>query len=182
MEIISGRSKVCKDSQGGISKLWLLPWREYLNEIVVSGNILVEFPQSVIFEFEKTNSSNPTQSMQEDAGGKFYNQSVSLELFGFEYSEIEKFHRKDYRILFLDRNGNFRMLGLYNGLECTTIVKTTGSSKSSFSGYRIDFSGKEESEAVFLDNLDYFEIDPNFFLASSGIFSSTDKKTSEIYI
>lgn len=153
--INSGYEKKCKDSQGGIKELYLFPFVKYsFGQIIINGLNLITFPNTIIYRFEPQNEPNPQQSMQIDAGGKYYNQSINLE-FAFlqNNKDLIKFLKKEYRIIFKDRNGHYRILGLYNGLEASTLNGESGNSKNSFNGYRIEFSGKEIKEAHYIDGL-----------------------------
>ena len=150
--IATGRNRTCKDLQGGIYEVFIFPFVKYSrSQIVSSGNVLTDFPETTIYPFYSLVSPTPSQQMEQDAGGKFYNQSISLEFDS--YNEVEKLLNKDYRIIFKDRLGNYRIFGLYNGLESGTLNYTTGGGKTDLNGYKISFDGKEEREAYFINNL-----------------------------
>ena len=88
---------------------------------------------------------------------------------------LHKLLKKDYRVIFKDRNGLIRIFGLYVGLTCDSINYTTGNSKSDFNGFRLDFKGKEEKGSYFINNLAdagfVFEVD--FRITQSGDFRVT---------
>jgi hypothetical protein len=60
--------------------------------------------------------------------------------------------RGDWRAIYIDRIGNIRILGLYNGLDAQ-LSNETGADKSGFNGYKVTFTGKEDNQAYFIDDL-----------------------------
>lgn len=150
--IVTGWNRKCKDSLGGVYEVFIFPYVKYSrSQIVANGNLLTSFPVTTIYPFYSLVSPTPTQQMEQDAGGKFYNQSISLEFDS--YDEVEKLLNKDYRIIFKDRLGNYRIFGLFNGLESGTLNYTSGGGKTDLNGYKISFDGKEEREAYFINDL-----------------------------
>ena len=153
--ISKGLSKVCKDSKGGISKVYLFPYVKYnRSSIKVNNLVLSEFPATQIFEFSAVLNSNLDQKMTDEDGGKYYTQSISLQFQGIKDKfTFQKLLKKDYRLIIKDNNGNLRLLGAYNGLECESLDVDAGSSKNSFSGLTVSFNGKEINEALFVKDL-----------------------------
>lgn len=155
MEIISGYTRKCKDSVGGIRKVWLCKYVKYSrSQIITYGNILVLFPDTFIYSFHSVEASNASESMEQTDGGKFFNQSISLTFQGADPKEIELLQNIDFRILYLDNNGIYKIFGLRNGMEAGTITYETGSSKNSLNGFKITFTGKEREESVFVEDLE----------------------------
>lgn len=155
MEIISGYNKKCKDSIGGLRKVWLCKYVKYSrSQITTDGNILTLFPDTFIYSFHSVEASNASESIEQEEGGKFFNQSISLTFQGSDPNEIELLQNIDFRILYLDNNGIYKVLGLYNGMEAGTINYETGASKNSLNGFKITFTGKEPQESVFVEDLE----------------------------
>ena len=165
--INSGRDIKCKDFQGGISKLWLLPFAKYQrSQVSVVDMELVLFPSSDYYLFESFGELGINQTMQENEGGKFYNFSFEIKLDG--YINIGNFLKKDFRAVALDRNGKTRLFGLWNGLQCESINFTTGSSKTDYSGFALKFDGQEINEAPYLNSIN--DLQTNFLLQENGDF------------
>lgn len=182
--LTQGISKKCKDSIAGLDIVYLFPYVKYAkSQIVINDNKLVTFPETTIYSFYGVNGSF-TETQNEDDGGKFYD--ISL---GFDLPKIEKntnltsFLINDYRAIIKDRNGYYRIAGLYNGLQ-TDLNQNTGDSKESFSGYKLAFQGQEINSSLFIDDLEDagFIIDPdNYLLAEDGqILSSEDGQLIKI--
>ena len=169
MEIVSGINRSCKDAIGGVNKVYLFSWIKYSrSQIGINGNLLTSFPQSDVFEFETIGDVTYNEDTQEDDGGKFYNISLSFKIGN--YSEIEKLLKINVRAVVFDRNGNYRLLGTFNGLFCTKITKETGSNKSDFNGFKIDFEGKELRESLFFTDLEIITGAQSFLLQENGDF------------
>lgn len=174
--ITQGFDKRCKNNLGGVSKLYLFPYVKYLrSQIVIAEEELTSFPPTTIFEFE-TDVISFSEPMQENDGGKFYNQNLEFSLIGNnDFWELQKLLKKDYRIIIQDRNGNYKILGLYTGLECTNFSQVTGGGKSELNGFNLSFEGQEIRSSLFIKNLGEagFTIDslePEFRLLENGNF------------
>ena len=181
MEIISGRNRVCKDSQGGIKRIYLFPFVKYSrSQIQLNNNVLISFPSTEVFEFEVVGDLGVTQAMSENDGGKFFD--ISFEVLIDGHLEINKFLKKDFRAVILDRLGNYRLLGCFNGLTCNSVNKTTGSGKSDFNGFKLSFEGQEIKEAPFFYDLNVItNPDTTLLLSSSDLISSTSVLSSATY-
>tara|TARA_R110000803_G_scaffold15730_1_gene43369 strand:- start:30 stop:1304 length:1275 start_codon:yes stop_codon:yes gene_type:complete len=163
--INTGVIRTCKTYQGGIDKVYLFPFVKYSrSQIETDGVYLNEFPVTEVFDFDVVNESY-TESSNNDSGGVYYSQNLSFDIpVTTSQSEAYKLVKRDYRAIILDRVGNYRILGLYNGLEAT-LTNSTGSNKNSLNGYKITLKGKEENQAYFLTNFSTgFDIfDPKTF-------------------
>ena len=169
MSLTKGRERVCK-GLGGLSEFYIFPFVQYsTSQIVLNGLTVTAFPATTIFRFflESTNFTNP---MQEDAGGKFYNENLSLTLPKIEVNtELTKLLFKDHRVIVRDRNDIYRLLGAFNGGIFDNLNQVTGGSHGELSGYTITFEGMEELPALFLDDLSLFTVAPdNFLITESG--------------
>lgn len=163
--INKGLDRACKTHQGGVDKVYLFPFVKLnRSQIETDGVYLEEFPVTEVFYYDAVNESY-SETSNNDSGGVFYSQSLSFDIpVTTPQSEAYKLVKIDYRAIILDRLGNYRILGLYNGLEAS-LTNETGSNKNSLNGYRVSFKGKEENQAYFLtDFTGGFDIfDPNTF-------------------
>ena len=170
MEIVSGINSRCKNAQGGVKKLWLMPYIKYSrSQIVLNGNILTSFPSSTLYEFESIGDVSFDENMQENEGGKFFN--IAFQIRTDKDAEVRNFLKFDFRAVGLDRLGNYRLLGTYNGLTCTSINKVSGSGKSDFNGFNLSFEGQEEKEAPYFYDLNVITgAGGEFLLQENGSF------------
>lgn len=142
-----------KDMQGGLSKVYLFEWTSYsFTNFTFDDQELTSFPATTIYDYNSW-VSNFSETTERENGAVGWNQSFTLQFpKTMLRSEIYKLVKKDYRAIYVDRLGNIRILGLYNGLEAS-ITNETGGTKSDFNGYRVSFTGKEDNQAYFLDSI-----------------------------
>lgn len=167
MEIVSGINRDC-NGLGGVKTIYLFSYVKYSrSQIGLNNNVIIEFPATDIFEFTTVGNVDFSENTIEDDGGKYYEISLSFKTNKFD--EVLKLKNKDIRAIVLDNNGNYRLLGNYNGLTCETFRKTTGVSKQDFNGFEFSFSGKELREAFFIEDLDVItQPDFDYLLQENG--------------
>ena len=72
---------------------------------------------------------------------------------------------------------------MYKGLEAGTLNYGTGGSKSDFNGFKIDFSGKEEVQSFFINDLEnagFFNADFDYRITQAGEFRLTENNEFRI--
>lgn len=151
MELTQGRNRKCKLNIGGLKVAYFFAFEKYKrSEIIVDGVKLISFPNTVIYPFEIINSVF-SESTQENESKT---QNLTIEMIGVEVnSDLQKLVNKDHRVIALDRNGNYRLIGAYNGV-LTDLEQTTGGTQAEFNGYRLSVEGNEKTTALFIDNLE----------------------------
>lgn len=177
-------NRQCKDNKGGIDEIYLFKHQNYLrSQIILNDNILVTYPDTIIYEFEVNNQPNANQTNQENEGGKFFDLSINFDLsaeLGKEYSYMLGF---DFNIIIKDRNGKYRFLGNRNGLTCSDVKYTTGGSKNSLNGVSLSFNGMEEKEAWYINNLNdagFIISTQNYRITQNGEFRITQNNNFRI--
>lgn len=151
MEIVSGYNRKCKNNIGGVKAVWLLTWKPYSrSQIITVGNTVVTFPQSFVYKFESLTTPTANETMNENDGGKYYEQSLTMSFKSNWSRDFDKFLKKDFRALILDNNGLYRIFGLYNGLECKKVDFKTGGGKNEMNGYTFTLEGQEEKQSFFI--------------------------------
>lgn len=183
--VTNGYLRKCKDSLAGVSEIYLFPFVNYSrSQILVNGNILTTFPATTIYKFYANGNPTPNENQEQDVGGKYYNQSISLDLqYKDDAFQLSKLLNKDYRLIFKDRNGLYRIFGLYTGLEAGQLNYTTGNGKGDLNGFKIDFSGKEEKGSFFINDLEnagFFNADFNYRITQDGSFRITENNEFRI--
>jgi hypothetical protein len=183
--ITQGRERVCKSNLGGIEKFWLFPYVKYnRSQIIVNGNVLQSFPSTTIYQFNYNGNPAPSENQSENEGGKFYELGISFDLAKSTDSfNIEKLLKKDYRLIFQDRNGLYRIFGLYTGLICETITYNSGSGKSDLNGFNLSFNGQEEKGSFFIDDLEdagFFDAGEDYRITEAGEFRITENNNFRI--
>jgi hypothetical protein len=176
-DLTRGRNRQCKTSVGGVSKLWLFPFTKYLrSQITRDGLSLVTFPETIIYEFESENITI-TQDKQLEGESQFYNQGLTVDFNKILVDdELFKIVKQDYRAIIKDNNGNFRLLGAYNGMNAN-LVRETGDNRASFNGSKLSLEGKESDEALFISNLDsagFIQAAGNYLALEDGVLMFTE--------
>lgn len=162
VNLTKGKLKGCKDSIGGVKKVYIFPF-DYSNKVSITHDnfTLTSFPVSTNFyEFNPSDNAQMAIKQEQDDRGKFYKQSINLEFVKTEANqEFEIFLRKDVRCIVKDNNGLNWLLGAYNGMFCDKLEAVSGDAKNSFNGYRFTLQGEELNEPFYVTN-EY--IDDNF--------------------
>jgi len=151
--ITSNIGRKFKNSLSGIGEVYLFPYVDYsFSQITLVNQEVTVFPATTVYDLYPV-SSKFTETTELEGGSVVWNQSFSIDFPRItEASEAYMFSFKDYRAIYIDRNGSIRILGLYNGLEAT-VTQESGQGKSDFGGYRVTFSGKEDNQAYYLSSL-----------------------------
>tara|TARA_R110002126_G_scaffold2448_1_gene14038 strand:+ start:1489 stop:2094 length:606 start_codon:yes stop_codon:yes gene_type:complete len=151
--ISDGIMATAKTSQGGIQRIYLFPFVEYgVDDITIADEIITNIPYVTIYEFDVWGASY-TESTDVKQGNISYNQSLSFNIKRTESSrELFKLLKRDHCAIFVDRQGNTRIMGLWNGCEAKYSNKT-GANKSDMNGYEISLSGSENNQAYWVDDL-----------------------------
>ena len=174
-------NRICKDLQGGIDKVYLFPYVKYSrSQIVINDQTVTSFPSSIVFDWV---GINPTfnETTEIIGGDVAWSQSLSFEIPKmYAGQEVYKLVEQYYRAIYIDRLGNIRILGLYNGLD-SQITQETGSDKASLNGYKITMNGKEDNQAYYLANLNGFtpSFDGTFHNTGNIVVNLTTKVATE---
>jgi len=159
--IQKGYKEDCKNFQGGVDKVYLFPYVKYgVSDITFGGSSkannpnaqnITSFPSTTIYEYEAVNISY-TENATITSGGIEWAQDLSFTLpRSFEALNAFKLMYQDYCAIILDRNGNYRLIGLWNGGE-VTINAGTGGEKNAMNGSTISLKAREDNQAYFLNN------------------------------
>lgn len=149
--IETGRLKNCKGSLGGIKSVYIAPYKKVLrSEIITDGVTITGFPVTFIYEFVLLGDLAFNQNESKNDGGKYQEISLSLnfkDVNAFDNSRFQKMLNRDYFVVILDRNGNYFLSGLQNGLTCETLKAGADNI------YSLTFAGQELERAQFCEDL-----------------------------
>jgi len=145
-------NKPCKDTVGGIKRVFLLPFVEY-NEIEVRHEqmTLTKFPESTIYQYDVEGSY--TQATTFEKGNVFFTHTVNIDMpkvYGID--DIHKYLNNDFRVIVETNNDQFIMFGTYNGMTCSA-TNDSGREKSEFNGFSLTFEGKENQSGLLIDSV-----------------------------
>ena len=153
-DITGSVGKILKNLTGGVDKVYLFPFVNYSrSQITLDGQFLIDFPATNIFDWYSM-ATNYSESTSFDGGNAVWDQNFTIQIPKTHAgSEVYKLVKQDYRAIYIDRLGNIRILGLYNGLEAQ-ITNESGQNKADFTGYKVTFTGKEDNQAYYLTDLE----------------------------
>ena len=154
-KITKAVGRPCADRQGGISKLYLFSYVKYSKSLnLVQDQEVITFPSTVAYEWQAQNISF-TESTSVKNGGVEWTQKLSFIVTDSNVSsEVYKLPNKDYSAVILDRNGNYRFIGMRNGAE-VTVNASSGTGKSDLNGYNISLTAKEDNQAYYIPTLTF---------------------------
>jgi len=146
----------CDNSQGGASKIYVMPFINYLDsQITVVNNILTVFPYNIIYDM---NAANINYTV--DANDDLYDEKISFQIKKLlENDNFNDFIKQDYRVIIKDNNNKIRLFGLKNGM-IGSYKEEIGTNRNEFNGYSFNFQNKEEQSAPYLSDLSLFNIMP----------------------
>tara|TARA_R110000851_G_scaffold237164_2_gene390017 strand:- start:11265 stop:11840 length:576 start_codon:yes stop_codon:yes gene_type:complete len=149
--LMSGRSEPCKDNLGGIEKIYIATYVEYLpSQYTVVDNELLAFPATGVVEFSARPEAN---TFTENWDGEIWSQTLNLQ---FNVKSIQmnlilkSMENNDLRVIVKLNNGTFKILGLNNGLTLESHNSESGGARADFNGYTVSFEGKELYQAAFI--------------------------------
>lgn len=160
-DILLGRTNICKDSLGGLKFIYIMHYTRYnVSQIQLVGEQLFSFPVNDIYKYAIVGNSTFNESLSNENDGNRVTQSLSVTMPKISADMNYQLNRLVgglVRAIVVDNNGNYNLLGLYNGLELKADIPR-GTLKSDLSGYTLTFDGKEKVTAPFLNGLNGFNV------------------------
>lgn len=149
-EITRNIDRPDKDLLGGVQTIYLFKWVKYTRaQIILEGQKLIQFPGTDIYKVYSS-TTNFNQNTEVEGGAVSFKQNLTIEITKSELSsQLYTTPFQKYRAIFVDKNGNYRMAGLWNGLTATW-SNETGTNEADFNGYRVTFEGLEDMQAVWM--------------------------------
>lgn len=141
-DLTSGRGKGCKNSLGGLGKLFLFNYLEdpftVLNGVVTAINPLL----TVAYAFElEGDGNNISESLVPDrnSGTSVNTQTSTIVLKKIDAVSSAQMNLLAYSFpmaVVKDRNGIYHAIGIDDGIDFT-VVQTTGGAKNELNGYTL---------------------------------------------
>lgn len=156
-DITSGRAKVCKDSIGGNSKLYMFNYLE--DAFTITGGLATAINPSLteVFEYELEGDGNTlVQNMVSDRqnGTTVNTQTLTVILKQMDAVTSAEMNivAKGYPMAVVkDRNGKYHAIGLQDGIDFT-VDAVTGGAKTDLNGYTLTGVATTGSLAPILDS------------------------------
>ena len=164
-EMTAGYSKPCRDEKGGIKSVYFIQL-EHISSMTVSASkevtaIVLTAPSGGTarawrYKLEMNLSSfTDTLTGSRDNGTLFSAQQLTMILNDNRQAtrnQLMLLAQNDLVAIVELANGDFEMLGAYNGLTLTTDERASGVIKSDRSGHTITMDGQEDELAFKVDS------------------------------
>jgi hypothetical protein len=149
--ITQGYSKSCRDSQGGVAKVWIVAHADIDSYTEASGvmTALTLDAGKVLYLYEQelnTASAVETVTASRTNGTTFWDQTVTLVLHKRSASvsyQIRALAHQDVVIIVQEQTGTNFVFGIKNGLALDPSESTSGVNMGDTNGYTLVFKGME---------------------------------------
>jgi len=141
-EITAGRTKPCKQSLGGLGKLYLFNFVEDPFTVLAGVATAVNPLLTVAFEYELEgdgNNVNETLVSDRNTGTSVNTQTSTIVLKGIDAVTSAQMNLLAYGFpmaVVKDRNGIYHAIGIDDGIDFT-VAQTSGGAKTELNGYTL---------------------------------------------
>ena len=155
---VNGRALPCKDSLGGIKKIWVAAWSDSMWDAVASGEIPDSAAALTLKDYDmhkNTGSFTQTVNASIENGTIYYSQVVSCVFSKETAADIGGFQdliKGRLAIVVQDVNDNYFVMGHTRGCEVSAGTVESGTALGDFNGLRYEFMAEESIAAPFLDS------------------------------
>jgi hypothetical protein len=148
--LTSGYSIPCKGI-AGVQAVYIGEWNGPALGYTTTGITITAFTGATVsfYEFEQpieTGSLTETGNFNTQNGTAYYDQVVEITVHNIDANLIQDVNilgRGRWRILVLDVNGNYFLIGKQNPVMVTAVAGGLGKAYGDLNGYTITFTGKE---------------------------------------
>ncbi len=160
--ITTGRTEPCKDSVGGLTKVYFVNFEDFdpsdVDFVSNSDSIDTITPASTSitafqYDLKGTSSFEQTITSSRENGTTFYDQALNLtfkKLDAETHDEIALLVAARPHVFIEDNNGNIFAAGLEYGMDVNGGTIVTGAAMGDLSGYTLTLQGMEKKPANFL--------------------------------
>lgn len=153
--LVTDYSIDCRDSVGGLKKIYITEWQNLSSTTVSSGVCtaitLVAGKKFWIFDVAKgTASSTDTLTASVENGTRFYTQTVNTVLHKMTAANrniVEGLERNLLLVVTEDNNGNKFIYGRQRGMDVLTGEGASGVAFGDLNGYTLAMTGMEPARA-----------------------------------
>jgi hypothetical protein len=156
-DITSGRIKQCKDTVGGVSKLYLYNYIADPFTVTAGAATAMNVGITVAYEYDLEGNGHILDEQlvpSRDAGTRLNTQTVTAILQKIDAAtsaEMNLVAAGTPQAVIKDRNGNYFAVGITDGIDFTVAVNT-GSAKADLNGYTLTGISEENLLAPLLDS------------------------------
>jgi len=158
-DIANGRVEPCKDSVSGLDAIYFVNYG--IEGADVTYNVGTDEISDINgvtslykYELKGNNSFEETIQSSRENGTTFFEQVLSVELKKQDLATTKNVKLLAYgrpHIVVRNRAGQFKIGGLFRGMDLTAGTISDGVAMGDFNGYKLTFTGMENVPANFLD-------------------------------
>lgn len=157
-DLTLGRIEPCKDSVGGIDKLYFVNYGDIATvsyDATDTDVIDAVTGTPSAYEYDVKGSTSLTQNINSDrsTGTTSFEQVLEVTLKKLtvtDHKELKLLVYGSPHVIVKDNNGNYFLAGLEHGMDVTGGTVVTGSAMNELSGYTLTLTGMEKKPANFL--------------------------------
>lgn len=155
-DLTLGRLEPCKDSVGGIDKLYFVNYGDMTTVTEdATDEISAVTGTPSAYEYEVKSATSLTQNINSDraTGTTSFEQVLEVtlkKLTAADHKELKLLVYGRPHVIVKDNNGNYFMAGLEHGMDVTGGTVVTGAAMNELSGYTLTLTGMEKKPANFL--------------------------------
>ena len=167
-DLTSARNEPCKDSVGGIDKLYFVNYGDISEAICTfesTGSLRSGDAISAItgtpsaYEYEVKDATSYTENIQSDrsTGTTAFEQVLEVTLKKLSIADHKELRLMCWgrpHVIIQDNNGNCFIAGFEHGMDVTGGTIVTGAAMNELSGYTLTLTGMERYPATFLSEGD----------------------------
>lgn len=156
---LTGRGVGCKDSLGGIKRIYVGEWQEGLWADISSGSVAGLAAAITSLDLDTydlargSGSLNQTITSDLGQGTVFFDQVCSVtfnKTEAVDITEIQNLVKGRMAVVVQDNNDNWFIMGHKNAVEVSGGTAQTGTAAGDLNGFTIEFSAQEVAPAPFL--------------------------------
>lgn len=156
--LTTGRTEPCKDSVGGLTKVYFGDFDIFdIDDVTFaagSQEITAITSAGTLYQYDLkgTSSFEQTITSSRENGTTFYDQVLTLQFKKLDketHDEIALLATSRPKVFVEDNNGNIFVGGLEYGMDCNGGTIVTGAAMGDLSGYTLTLQGMEKKPANF---------------------------------
>jgi hypothetical protein len=158
-DIANGRVEPCKNSVGGLDAIYFINYKIKDTDVTYTASTdeimdVNGVPTLYKYELKGNNSFEETIQTSRENGTTYFEQVLSVELKKQDLATTKTVKLLAYgrpHIVVRNRAGQFKIAGLFRGMDMTAGTISDGVAMGDFNGYKLTFTGMENVPANFLD-------------------------------
>jgi hypothetical protein len=159
-DITAGRLEPCKNTIGGLKNVYFINYAGEAPFTILNGEVTAidTITVTAAYKYELRADGNTFEeafASDKNTGVTLFTQSLNLVLKKQDtqtHNEVRLLANGRPQVVVEDRNGNFMLAGLSEGMDVTGGSIVTGGAKADFNGYNLTFTAEEKEPSPFLDS------------------------------